>query len=742
MLKTFGAFLLIVFSVTVGVAQKQEIKYNERAAEVQKEIWSNPSEAFKVTQVPGEMNNESAVIIARSFEIINSAKSKLKFGLGFTQRITYQTTIHERVKINDKAALDEYSTLEYTKKLDLTYSRGFLKLYNKMDSYIGAKIIKPDGTESIVNTNEEVFTRDEDKDKEGKLAISNLQVGDILDYYIRVEKVQEASNEVQGPYTFLMGGEYPMLYYNARLQLDEHVGVEYISANGAPSFKESKNDNGDIILELTQKDFPKYQSTLWTSPLRQYPYISLQYKFVSKSEDNHTHFNRGEVKHGSLSDDLVDQFKRTIESPSSALLDFYPLALTENYFSGAKKMKDAPQDSVVKVLYNAWRYNAFCSFATDDINMANDINYSYANSLVGAINLSRMLTSIDIDNAIYLVCSRNSTSLKNVMNMNDFEALVKVSAVKQYWLAFDDIVTQFDEIPARFQGEDAITMKPEKQKKSVSYYIGHGKIPVTTADDNTITENIDITFDSSNIQLLHISRACQQTGALRHNDQKQLLLMEDMEADLATKITQKKFVERLSADKKNQKLVDEFSAAFAKERSNQRSYFFNEIDQQYDNKPKDITNYTIYQPALFSSKESFEYSSTFSMENFVKKAGNNYILEAGKLIGTYQKVDEKERSRSIDVYMSCARMLTWNITVNIPKGYSVKGVDEMNKSLSNATGSFNCTATTNGTSVKIKVSRMYSNNFEKADAWPKLLELMDAFYSFTAQKILFEKIKS
>jgi hypothetical protein len=36
MLKTFGAFLLIVFSVTVGVAQKQEIKYNERAAEVQK----------------------------------------------------------------------------------------------------------------------------------------------------------------------------------------------------------------------------------------------------------------------------------------------------------------------------------------------------------------------------------------------------------------------------------------------------------------------------------------------------------------------------------------------------------------------------------------------------------------------------------------------------------------------------------------------------------------------------------
>src|SRR4051794_14243613 len=660
MLKTFTVLFVFAFTAA-SFAQKQEAKYNDRAAEIQKEIWDNPTQPFKIKQAPPEMNNESAVIIAHSFEVINSAKSKLKFGLGFTQRITYQTTIHERVKINDKAALDDYSTLEYTKKLDLTFSRGFLKLYNKMDSYIGAKIIKPDGTESIVNTNEEVFTKNESRDQEGKLAISNLQVGDILDYYIRIEKMQEANNNVQGPYTFLMGGDYPMLYYYARLQLDEHVGVEYISANDAPSFKESNNDDGDIVLELTQKNLPKYQSTLWTSPLREYPYISLQYKFVTKAEDSYTHFNRSEVKHGFLSDDLVDQFKKTIESPASSLFNFYPLNLTENYFGGAKKMKDIPQDSIVKVLYNAWRYNTFCSFPTSDINMSNDINYSYANSLIGAINLSRMLTSLDIDNTIYLVCSRNSTSLKNVMNMGDFDAIVKVTARKQYWLAFDDIVTQFNEIPARFQGEDAITMEAEKQKKSVSYYVGRGKVPVTASDDNTITENINVNFDPSNIQLLKIDRSCKQTGALRHNDQKQLLLMEDMEADLATTVTQKKLLERLGADKKSQKLVDEFSAAFAKERSNQKSYFINEIDQQYDNKPKDVGNFEIHQAALFNSKAPFEYTSTFSMENFVKKAGTNYIVEAGKLIGNYQKVDEKERTRSIDIYMPCARTLSWEI---------------------------------------------------------------------------------
>src|SRR4051794_21918217 len=106
MLKSFTVLFVFVFT-TASIAQNKKVKYDDRSAEIQKEIWDNPSQPFTVTQVPSAMDSESAVIIARSFEVINSAKSKLKFGLGFTQRITYQTTIHERVKINDKAALDD-----------------------------------------------------------------------------------------------------------------------------------------------------------------------------------------------------------------------------------------------------------------------------------------------------------------------------------------------------------------------------------------------------------------------------------------------------------------------------------------------------------------------------------------------------------------------------------------------------------------------------------------------------------
>ena len=742
MRKLISIALLVIFCFK-SFSQKADAKYKEHVAEIQKEIWDVKNPAFQVKDVPAEMKNESAVIIARSFEVINSAKLKLKFSLfiGAAQRISYQTTYHERVKINDKAALEEYSSIEYTKKIDQTIAAGFTKIYDKTDTYIGAKIIKADGSEVVVNTDEEVLTTNTDKAKEGKLAISNLQAGDILDYYIRIEKVQENSTEIQGPYTFVMGGDYPVLYYAARLQLDERAGVEYISANGAPAFKEGKNDDGDITLELTQKNLPKFQSSLWTSPLRQYPYITVQYKFVSKAEDQYSHFNRGEVKHGYLSDDLIEQFKKTVQSPGN-LVNYYPLTITQNYFGGEKNMKDIPKDSITKVLYNAWRYNTFCSFPTDNINVSNDINYNRANSLIGAISLSRMLTALDIDNTIFLVCSRNANSLKNVTGIGDFDALVKVNAGKQYWLAFDDIVTQFNEIPSRFQGEDAITLMPQKEKRSVTYDDGRGKVPVTSSSDNVINENLNVSFDAGNMQLLQVTRDCKQTGSLRHGDQMQLMLMEDMEASLADAVTQKKFVERLNEDKKSKRLFDEFSSAFAKERSNQsKTYFTNEINGQFNAKPKDVSGYQIMQPALFSAKTPFEYSSSFSMENFVKKAGNNYILEAGKLVGSYTKVDDKERTRTVDIYMPCARTFSYTISINIPKGYTAKGVEELNKNISNETGSFSSVAGIEGDAVNIKISRTYSNNFEKSANWPKLLELMDGFYNFTTQKILLEKTK-
>lgn len=733
----------VIVTAALGVqAQKDAAKYKERAAEVREDLWGTPEPEFKLTAAPAEMANESAVILARSFEVINSSKVKLKFsvfGFGAARRNLYRTIIHERVKIGDKSALDEFSTIEYQKRLDKTTSFAWTKIYNKMETYIGAKIIKPNGKEVVVNTDEEVLTKNEEKAKEGKLAVSDLQVGDVLDYYINIEEMQETGSEVQGPYHFIMGGEYPTLNYAVRFQLDEKVGVKYIAANGAPAFRESKTEEDDIVLELKMKNLPKIQSTMWTSLPRQLPYLSLQYKLVGPYDGGPTSlYQKGRVQKDVITDKLVNQYRDLL---FPAPVDLSAREIVYDYFGGKKKLRDVPQDSLLKIMYEAWRYKVFCRFATDKIEMDNALNYRQANSLQGALTISRYLQGL-VDHDVVLVCSRNNGSLKNVMNLTDMDAMIRVrTGGKTYWMAFDDITTRFNEIPARFQGEEAITIAVELNKKTWQMDQEKIKIPVSPAADNRVVENISVAFAAANPQQLLIDRTCVLTGAYHSGEQKRLLLMEDMEKALAKSLNQKSFMETLAEEKKTQKLVPEFAAAFGKEKGDWKKYFKAEVKDQYEEEPKDVLSYEIKSDAVLSGSAAFSYRSSFSMDNFVKKAGNNYILDAGKLIGKYQKPEEKDRSRVLDVYMYSARIFAYNISVAIPEGYTVKGLEELNKKLTNETGTFSSEAVQEGNTVKITVSRSFLNNFEKAAAWPKMLELLDAVYEFNGKKILLEKSK-
>ena len=216
-MKQFLLALTFLFSTTALLAQND---YAEKATALQKEVWSDPAPEFKATSVPAQYANESAVILARSYNAQSASTGKFKFML-LASNVTLHTekisTLHERVKINDKAALESFSTLEYQKKLDKTVSLLFSKLKNTKNTYVGAKIIKPDGKEIIVNTSEEVLTKNQDKDQQGKLAISGLQVGDILDYYISNASVAEkgfTSFYNDNDNVFVLADEYPILYYS------------------------------------------------------------------------------------------------------------------------------------------------------------------------------------------------------------------------------------------------------------------------------------------------------------------------------------------------------------------------------------------------------------------------------------------------------------------------------------------------------------------------------------------------
>jgi hypothetical protein len=163
------------------------------------------------------------------------------------------------------------------------------------------------------------------------------------------------------------------------------------------------------------------------------------------------------------------------------------------------------------------------------------------------------------------------------------------------------------------------------------------------------------------------------------------------------------------------------------------------VKSEYDQEPQQISDMKIINTGLTDVNPVFEFASSFTLDNLVQKAGSNYIVETGKLIGGFIKLKQEDRKRTGDVYMPFARSFKYTISVAIPKGYRVKGVEELNKQKRNKTGSFVSAAALTGNTLNITVSRTYSNNFEKAVDWPSVTELIDAASEFNDQKILLEK---
>ncbi|BAU54454.1 DUF3857 domain-containing protein [Mucilaginibacter gotjawali] len=737
-------FLFLTFALltAINLFAQDNIPYAEKAMQIQKDVWGTTVPEFKSTTVPANLANESAVVLARSFSLQRTSKPRIKFMIitaGVTTRTIKLTTYHERVKINDKSALENFSTIEYQKKLDNSTSFLFNKFGNVKDTYIGAKIIKPDGKETIVNTGEEVLLKNEQKDQKGKLAIPGLQAGDILDYYISNSDFSEtaAGNSFKdNDNLFVLADEYPVLYYSIDFQYNKKIKVQYINANGAPKFVESNNENDDLLLSLKLRNLPKYQSALWTSPLRQYPYIEIGSTYGAKintmmgydyeKDPNASRFENNELGFESA-------FK---EYPGFNEIE----GKLKDYFGSHKNLKNAPLDSILKVIYDEWKFNVFCNYSGKELESINDMNYRKARSEYAAIIMSMMLTDLDIDNEVLLVASRNSNTLENVYNMDDMDAMIEINTTRPMYLCFDDIVTHFNEIPVRYQGEKAVELFPKRHNaQRYTFTSSTTTLPVTTSDKNQVEESLQVSLLPSNPQKLKITRLVKEQGESRHSDQKLLLPVQDIDDGYRDIVKGDELAKRLKKNDETKKMVADYTYAFTKEKMDMVKNFTSEIKSQYDQDPEQVTETKIINPALENNSPVFQFSSSFVLNNLVKKAGNNYIIDAGKLTGGFYKLEDKYRKRTIDIYMPCARSFKYSISITIPPGYSAKGMEELAVKKVNKTGLFTSSAVVDGNNLIITVNRVYNNNFEKASDWPLVMELIDAASNFNSQKILLEK---
>lgn len=718
-------FLLILlytgFSVTAQ--SKQERQYQEEAEEVKREIWDDKDAAFNITEVPAKYSSESAVILAMKFSM----------GADHSRRQEHlATTLRERIKIQDKAALEEYSEFNIQKLRNSSWSRGF-----KLVSYMGIRITKPNGQQRDIDMNEAVNVKDDAGDKKQKIAISDLQVGDIIDYYMRINK--DAST-VPDPLDFSIGERYPILNFSLDIRISRKMGISWRYLNDKESeLKRTKDEEGNNIFSITKQDIAKVTDERWLYEKRTLPTLRIAYARNGSTD----------VVNGVNEDNIKEYLTYQVISVNTA--DYTgSLQMMRKEFPKVKKhcqldmMKESlTQEQLTELIYYYIRYcTLYREYTISRIEVGQNRKYYSPRSHFVANAVRFMLNQYEIPCVLAAAVPRSEGTLNDAVSVNDLEYFIIANpeGSKPIYCYMGSMFSFPGELPSSLEGQEAYTVAVTGSKKEKENSFKRITLPFSKKEDNISAETLDVTFKADNLQQLDIERKISAKGQYRYQYMDMLLYEDMLKQERDRVYTPTMLDEDLNATGPYYKRYNEYREAFSKARKEMQDVVIDNIKSDFSIKPTDTINYEITAQGLQHRQPPFAMNQRFIMDGMVKKAGNNYIVDLGKLITGQIELTPEQRTRSYDINMSFARTVAYQITINIPEGYKLEGTDNLNRSVVNDAGSFSSSINMEGSKFVVTVRKSYNHAYEPAASWPQMISFLDAGADFNKQKILLKKI--
>ncbi len=722
---------------------QDDAEYKKKVEEVRKEIWGWDIPAFSKHTIPSKYENEPGVILARHQEIKALSKSKFKFLVitAVKYKETYFTnTFREQVKLNDKATLDEYSEISYQKYKKL--AKFFSAKKPGRVTILGVRIIKPNGSIQEVNTDEEVVIKNNKDEQRSKIAIPGLEVGDIIDYFFYQQEEEDVNYRTE-PYSFIFGDDKPILFSSLHCEISPTCAVEYRAMNGAPEFKVKKDTDGSNILDVQMEDIAKAPVDLWMSPFRQLPILRMNIRIGGPRKIKRT---AGEVyrnqPYQQIIEDVKVDMKEDFTYTNMGLVAEGISSEIKAMIKRMRKVDELPRDSFPYYIYYAFRYLIFYKVSpADKINVGVERNLQVANQKKFLLLLSLTLDKLGIQNEIILATSIYGPDAKQVILVDDFDYILKTTEGTPIYMCAEGPFTNCNYIPGDLEGQQDPTLSLKGFNKTF-LRLDDGameNIPRSPAKKNMQIENLKISL-AENMEHLKIDRQTILKGQMRQNEQKRLLLFEEYyEEERKALAVKESFMEEFADSKRNRSLTDEYTSAFAKARKEQKEQFTAEITEQFEQAPKDVTLSRIDNMGLRHTKPDFIYTTQFTMDGWIKRGGNNYIIDIGKLIGGQLQLKPTQSERNVDIYMPFARTLEYNISFEIPQGYKAEGADKLAINVTNPSGMFIANAKIEGNSIYLKITKVYSNALEKATQWAQLTDIINAAMDFQSKKILLRK---
>lgn len=706
----FSILLVQLFTLSVNADEKAD--YLKLAQKVRQEVWSSTPADFQKRTVPDRYKNASAVILSYYRELSTDYYRKATADLVLNLRLTRQIdcTDMERmlIQINDKKALKDYS--EFTFK---TKSRKWTWGYHhKTQTVLGIRVIKKNGNVQEVSLDDYVDVKEgkNDKDLSQKIAVPGLEVGDCIDVF-SLDQIDTQEQQLD-PFYFVLRQDEPVLYTKVHCVLDQSLATVYRTMNGAPDFTQTTDKDKNAVLDMVMDKPVDAESSIWYNSLEQSPFIEM---YITPTKAKVAVVEKAMRQKGvrgnpDVTPILQDDWKLLKSYVSKG--GYSPAGLPSTYKSVFKSAKKEGMSAEEKA----------------------DRIYSFEYVSGGASQrvfntVANYLRKLGVEIEMGITTPFGALPVDKLINYNSTSWFFRLKGTDVYYFpgTYPKVAS---EIPYIYQGRKAYMQDSEEQIT----------IPVSQAEANKSVNDMVVKLDGTK---LDISRKVTYSGEQKMYGQS--LVSPDNTLFGSSQL--EAYWRYLKYDDKDpyscytKKESAELKGAFNEFRKNAIDPFKAEISSYHDADPVQVGGYGVDCVGIRRDSSNFVYHVDYVMDGMVKRAGNNYLLSVGKLIGSSLKLEGKDRERIDDVWRKMAFVDEWNIEIPLPQGYKVsaEALKKIETSVANECGEFTVKATAGNESVKVYVRKCFAHRVEPVSNWSKLLALVDACSAFADKQMVIAK---
>ena len=514
------------------------------------------------------------------------------------------------------------------------------------------------------------------------------------------------------PSGFYFMDSYPLLAYSVHCEIDPKLSTFYRCLNGARDFDHSTDTEGNHILDLHTGDSGRVIPDFWYNSARQTPMILM---YIYNSKTPYAWMPPSARKPGLYANPnpklMTDDTRASMKAPGTNWSGLRSGRKSE--ISKALKARQAEGWSDKKLMDYLYQY---CYYRY----MENGADYTPASFI---LLMHELLEKAGIPHRTGITTKETREALDQLINYSNTTWFIYLESNGKCYTPPACYAVP-GEVPASLQGEEAIL----EDNTCLT-------LPSTTPQDNRDIATINASISGTT---LHISRREEMSGALKEHFQPYLI----MDEDLYNSVRRQLGITATIYDETKEKFHADLRESYRREREQEKERYRNEIIGYHGSEEglETLLGYQLFSIGNRADSAALAYQVDYVLDGYVKKAGTNFVLSVGRLIGSQPELKGEQRLRKEDIYWEMPRCYQWDITVNLPEGYRIspEGLERLNVKVENDCGAFIVQATTEDGTLRIKAEKRINHKTEPVANWEKLLEITDAANSYEALSIVFQ----